>query len=283
MWGRSAAVAAAVAVLACAVAAPGRAAAAGVRAAGDAGATDSAVPVAASFIAEGPDLFPVVCVMFSWPGHPQDRVGCVAHLGYVAQVLRTGHVDLCTPNQPMCRVEFNERPTTARYGPGKVVDVGPYRCEVLKVAVRCLVRSTGSGFRINNHEAVRVAAGPPKKSAAPHYHYFVSPDRVVWCSAEESGAGAGAFCDVGNFWNNGFHSGEVHPGGVVRVCNHTPAEGYCGALGGGNVPILQYGQSTELGGVRCVSATNGITCTITKGTDAGKGARVNKTEAVAVG
>jgi hypothetical protein len=167
MWGRSAAVAAAVAVLACAVAAPGRAAAAGVSAAGDAGATDSAVPVAASFIAEGPDLFPVVCVMFSWPGHPQDRVGCVAHLGYVAQVLRTGHVDLCTPNQPMCRVEFNERPTTARYGPGKVVDVGPYRCEVLKVAVRCLVRSTGSGFRINNHEAVRVAAGPPKKSAAP--------------------------------------------------------------------------------------------------------------------
>jgi hypothetical protein len=167
MWGRSAAVAAAVAVVACAVAAPGRAAAVGVPAAGDAGATDSAVPVAASFIAEGPDLFPVVCVMFSWPGHPQDRVGCVAHLGYVAQVLRTGHVDLCTPNQPMCRVEFNERPTTARYGPGKVVDVGPYRCEVLKVAVRCLVRSTGSGFRINNHEAVRVAAGPPKKSAPP--------------------------------------------------------------------------------------------------------------------
>jgi hypothetical protein len=156
-----------VALLGCAVPAPGRGAIAGVPAADDAGATDSAVSVTESFIAEGPDLFTVVCVMFSWPGHPQDHVGCVAHLGYVAQVLRNGHVDLCTPNQPMCHVEFKERPTTTRYGPGKVANVGPYRCEVLKVAVRCLVRSTGSGFRINNHEAVRIGTAPPKKIAAP--------------------------------------------------------------------------------------------------------------------
>jgi hypothetical protein len=120
-------------------------------------------------------------------------------------------------------------------------------------------------------------------SASAHYRYFVSPDHVVWCSAGASGAGAGAFCDVGNFWNNGFHSGEVHPSGVVRVCNHSPSEAYCGALGGGNVPVLHYGESTELGGVRCTSATNGITCTIVSGRDAGKGVRVSKTEAVAVG
>jgi hypothetical protein len=80
--------------------------------------------------------------------------------------------------------------------------------------------------------------------------------------------------------------GKAHRGsGLAREVQilAPAAEGYCGALGGGNVPILQYGQSTELGAVRGVSATNGITCTITKGAGTGTGARVNKTKAVAVG
>jgi hypothetical protein len=235
MWGRSAAVAAAVAVLACAVAAPGRAAAAGVPAAGDAGATDSAVPVVASFIAEGRDLFPVVCVMFSWPGHPQDRVGCVGHPGYRAQVLRTGHVDVCTPNEPMCRVEFNERPTTARYGPGKVVDVGPYRCEVLNVAVRCLVRSTGSGFRINNHEAVRVAAGPPKSGATVTQLAGVSCTSATACVAVGYTA-RGVLGDTVGF----VPLAEIWNGSKWRIASTPDPAHYTGS---------------QLRGVSCTSAT----------------------------
>ena len=47
--------------------------------------------------------------------------------------------------------------------------------------------------------------------------------------------------------------------------------------------ILAYGLANEVGGIRCVSAPEGMTCTFSAGVEAGKGFRINASEVVQLG
>ena len=78
--------------------------------------------------------------------------------------------------------------------------------------------------------------------------------------------------------------------GHVTVCtslaeavDEESGSGGCPALSLYHKVILGYGQETELGGIRCVSATEGIICTAVSGAGAGKGFRINRAQVVQVG
>lgn len=77
----------------------------------------------------------------------------------------------------------------------------------------------------------------------------------------------------------------ISSNGKVTICVylHNAFPGYCLQNWNEKAPVLQYGQQTELEGVLCTSATNGITCIKVSDWGKGKGFRINKDEAVEVG
>jgi hypothetical protein len=50
-----------------------------------------------------------------------------------------------------------------------------------------------------------------------------------------------------------------------------------------SAPVLRIGEDSSFAGIRCGSASNGITCTKDSGAGKGNGFRVDKDEAVEVG
>lgn len=88
-----------------------------------------------------------------------------------AQLSANGKVAICTPaHHPMtlpggdCLYFGSVLKNALHYPAGKAVNVGRFRCKVLAAGVQCTVRSTGQGFRIIRHTAVRI--GPSAQPRA---------------------------------------------------------------------------------------------------------------------
>ncbi|HEU5251885.1 MAG TPA: hypothetical protein VFU16_00985 [Solirubrobacterales bacterium] len=115
------------------------------------------------------------------------------------------------------------------------------------------------------------------------YHYlnpewFTSPDKQVQCLLGESDAGCNSMPRNGGPQ----HSAHLSHAGAVRLCEVATPSVYetCFVQWAPNVPVLAYGQSSELYGFRCTSAPDGITCVTSSGPATGKGFRIDEEEAV---
>lgn len=209
----------------------------------------------------------------------------------VAEMRPNGTVTVCSthrlnPNTCDLGNAGEHTPTLSR---GKRITVGPFRCQILRTGVECTVISTGKGFLMSRKKVVSVG-GASFRPAPLHLGNFLSPDRKVWCGLGE----ARAFCGAGL---SGLHEtfplslAQLERGGKVTICFITerkePPAGHApeGCLQNWDekAPILRYGQETELEGIRCRSATDGITCTEVAGAGTGRGFRVSSSEAVQVG
>lgn len=128
---------------------------------------------------------------------------------------------------------------------------------------------------------VYVVSPPASWRGTLHMPLFASPDGSTLCTAFPPMHEV--LCAVASGREAASYSGEVRRDGHVALCNE-PLEGHnCLSTETNNPPVLGYGQQTELNGIRCSSATNGITCTVVSGPGAGKGFRINENEAVNVG
>lgn len=146
--------------------------------------------------------------------------------------------------------------------------------------------TTGKGFLINRDKLVPVG-GATVKIAPLRLEDFLSPDKKVWCQITSYSPSA----QCGTYPNPPTWAAQLDNTGKVTLCEvlrleypngaHVPAG--CFQNWDTKLPVLQYGQETEAEGFRCTSAPNGITCTVVAGAGKGKGFRVSKKEAVAVG
>ncbi|HKZ13570.1 MAG TPA: hypothetical protein VJL81_06975 [Solirubrobacterales bacterium] len=148
----------------------------------------------------------------------------------------------------------------------------------------------------------RVASLPPpfecpkKEAEGAGLEEFSSPDRHVSCylGSSPSAASCYAFLSRGaervgtaqifiNSTKDLTYRASLDERGKVSLCSspspETPACFQKYILG---LPVLRYGQWTEVGGVRCSSSQAGITCIKVSGVGQGHGFRVSKDEAVAV-
>lgn len=124
------------------------------------------------------------------------------------------------------------------------------------------------------------------------YHYvnpeeFSSPDRHVTCFiGTDYIGGAPAACFANGTNPSGSQlSGWIQVSGGIYVCNvlkPSLSEG-CFQNWVDGLPVLAYGQSSKLNGIRCTSASDGITCRKVSGAGKGHGFRINRSEVVPVG
>lgn len=116
---------------------------------------------------------------------------------------------------------------------------------------------------------------------------FSSPDRHVTCFIGTPYiGGAPAACFAYRTKLSGPElSAWIQASGGIHLCNvlKPSLSEVCFQNWVDDLPVLAYGQSSELNGIRCTSAPNGITCVKVSGPGKGKGFRVNKDEAVEVG
>jgi hypothetical protein len=99
---------------------------------------------------------------------------------------------------------------------------------------------------------------------------FLSPDRKVWCSIDASVAHE-MFCTTKA---DPQHSGTLKRNGDVSICDAAPGD-ICTQNWNERGLILRYGQVDELGGFRCLSASQGISCTVISGEGKGRGFLIN--------
>jgi hypothetical protein len=218
---------------------------------------------AVEFHAHSPLGKGITCAMYERSGEP----GTVLCESYgpgresTATLDAKGRVALCATynwRRNACPLG-NAGVGTPTFGYGRQVTVGRFRCVVMRKGVECRVVATGAGFLFNPVKAVRVAGALP---APLHLPNFLSPDRRVWCGI---GEGRDGFCGTGYFdtsKNEPQSSAMFGSDGKVTICSvavPTFSEG-CIQNWDANAPVLQYGQQSELEGVLCTSATNGITC-----------------------
>jgi hypothetical protein len=141
----------------------------------------------------------------------------------------------------------------------------------------------GAGF------TVRATSPPPGWHAQLHLTQFETPGGSISCESDGFGPKGYTRCSVSS--RNEFAVPAAWMEAPrVRVCTHReelvqPAgEGSaCPALELDRKVILTDGQENELGGIRCVVAPEGVTCTFAAGAEAGKGFRINSSEVVQLG
>jgi hypothetical protein len=147
----------------------------------------------------------------------------------------------------------------------------------------------GSCPRHGGSFTVRATSPPPGWSAQLHLSQFETPDGSISCESNALGPKGYTRCSVSS--KNEFAVPaawmEVPR---VRVCTHREelvqpeGEGSaCPAIELDRRVILADGQENELGGIRCVVAPEGVTCTFAAGAEAGKGFRINSAEVVQLG
>jgi hypothetical protein len=142
-------------------------------------------------------------------------------------------------------------------------------------------------------------------SAVRHLPQFNSPDRTIWCAdrskAEFNGgpAATGCFATLSPFaltfpepttvaetHLSSEYAGWFSTSGKVGTCTAAPpfdASHHCVLSFVTSAPVLAFGETAEIEGVRCASAPDGVTCTKVAGAGAGKGFRINAHEVVRVG
>jgi hypothetical protein len=112
---------------------------------------------------------------------------------------------------------------------------------------------------------------------------FLTPDRQVWCGfATLPTVEAQAFCGT----KSASAEGSVKRDGTLDLCNHpnpTP-DTVCLQNFDDQAPVLNVGQASEFSGFRCVSALEGMTCTVIDGGPGnGKGFQINASTVTPVG
>jgi hypothetical protein len=150
-------------------------------------------------------------------------------------------------------------------------------------------RPFGSCPRHGGSFSVRATSPPPGWRAQLHLFQFGSPDGSISCESGVFGTKGSTRCSVSS--RNEFAVPAAWMEAPrVRVCTHREelvqpeGEGSaCPAFELDRRVILAYGQENELGGIRCVVAPDGVTCTFAAGAEAGKGFRINSSEVVQVG
>jgi hypothetical protein len=137
--------------------------------------------------------------------------------------------------------------------------------------------------------SVRATSPPPGWRAQLHLSQFETPDGRVSCESGSVGPKGYTRCSVSS--RNEFAVPAAWMEAPrVRACTHREelvqpeGEGSaCPALELDSRVILAYGQENDVGGIRCVVAPEGVTCTFAAGTEAGKGFRINSSEVVQLG
>jgi hypothetical protein len=166
---------------------------------------------------------------------------------------------------------------TPTFSVGQQATVGPFLCQVLPTGVQCTVTATGKGFLLTANSLT--AVGGARIHAAPyHLSEFLSPDRAVWCGI--SAPPLLAFCAAArpSAANPAQHSAQLQRGGKVTLCSVArPSLAHvCVQNWDSSAPVLRAGQQSEVDGVLCTSARNGITCVLeAPSRHAGTGFRVN--------
>jgi len=136
---------------------------------------------------------------------------------------------------------------------------------------------------------VRATSPPPDWTAQLHLSQFETPDGSISCYSDGFGPKGLTSCSVSS--RNEFAVPAAWMEAPrVRVCTHreelVQPEGEGSACPAGELDrkvILADGQENELGGIRCVVAPEGVTCTFAAGAEAGSGFRINSTEVVQLG
>ena len=110
----------------------------------------------------------------------------------------------------------------------------------------------------------------PSAAAAQDYISFQSPTGNIQCGLYRDAGGASVRCDMSALtpsysrapagcefdWGSSFALNSVGKG--ILACVSDPA-------GGPDSQVLGYGQAVSLGGISCVSAKTGMTCTNAEG------------------
>jgi hypothetical protein len=160
------------------------------------------------------------------------------------------------------------------------------------VDVGCCVNAgdpIGTCPRRGHSFTVRATSPPPGWTAQLHLHAFETPDGSIACESESFGPKGYTRCSVSS--SNEFAVPAAWMEAPrVRVCTHREelvqpeGEGSaCPAFAPTRKVILAYGEENELGGVRCVTAPEGVTCTFATGAEAGRGFRINGSEVIQLG
>ena len=125
---------------------------------------------------------------------------------------------------------------------------------------------------------------PPSWHAVLHLRAFELPDRSISCGSVPGPSRGYTGCSISTNDQYGVPAAWMEAP-HVRVCTHREelvqpeGEGSaCPTLDLQRTVILAYGLANEVGGIRCVSAPEGMTCTFTAGPEAGKGFRINSSE-----
>jgi hypothetical protein len=103
---------------------------------------------------------------------------------------------------------------------------------------------------------------------------FLSADRKVWCifsNLPQPNVSCGGPPPTAQTPPPQAHAATLTRSGALTICNAS----VCFQNWDASVPVLRIGQTSELYDLRCRSATNGITCTVTAGARKGKGFRIN--------
>ena len=147
----------------------------------------------------------------------------------------------------------------------------------------------GSCSRHGGSFTVRATSPPPGWSAQLHLAQFETPDGSISCYSNGFGLKGHTSCSVSS-QNEFAVPAAWMEAPRVRLCTHREelvqpeGEGSaCPARELDRKVILTDGQENELGGIRCVVAPEGVTCTFAAGAEAGKGFRINSSEVVQLG
>ena len=109
---------------------------------------------------------------------------------------------------------------------------------------------------------------------------FSSPDRQVQCEIDDTGAS----CNSRAGSSGPEHSAHLDRSGAVSTCavSVPSLREHCFVQWIPDLPVLPFGQASEVGDFRCTSAADGVTCVKRSAPGAGKGFRVSEEEAVEV-
>lgn len=121
--------------------------------------------------------------------------------------------------------------------------------------------------------------------ATRHLHEFNSPDRTIWCIEGIDDFGCNATLTLVARTAPEYSAG-LDSRGKVHTCSAAPPFSLshgCMQNFAVTVPVLAYGETNEVHGFRCTSASTGVTCTKVAGPGVGRGFRINAHEAVRVG
>jgi hypothetical protein len=119
-------------------------------------------------------------------------------------------------------------------------------------------------------------------SAVRHFREFNSPDRTIYCVLE--GCEATLTPPLTN--PSSQYTGFFTSTGKLQTCAAAPpfSVSHPGCIMHFfDAPVLAFGETNEIEGLRCTSASDGVTCTKVAGAGAGKGFRINAHEVVRVG